>query len=195
MRGQNPFCKGVISLSEHRLTSRQISETGLLIAIAVIIELVFRVLPRQPQGGSIDVTMLPLFIIAYRFGLKNGIVAGMIFGGINFLMSGLVLHWGSIFFDYILAFGVLGLAALFFKMNKESVVLFGTGIVVAGILRFLFHYLSGIIFFGEYAPEGTPVALYSFTYNITYMGPSILLTLLVGVLVFIRMREQLQAVE
>ncbi len=182
-------------MSEHRLTSRQISETGLLIAIAVIIELVFRVLPRQPQGGSIDVTMLPLFIIAYRFGLKSGIIAGMIFGIINFLMSGLVLHWGSIFFDYILAFGVLGLAALFFKMNKDSVVLFGTGIVVAGILRFLFHYLSGIIFFGQYAPEGTPVALYSFTYNITYMGPSILLTLLVGVLVFLRTKEQLQSVE
>jgi len=195
VRGRNPFCTGVISLSEHRLTSRQISETGLLIAIAVIIELVFRVLPRQPQGGSIDVTMLPLFIIAYRFGLKNGIIAGIVFGIINFLMSGLVLHWGSIFFDYILAFGVLGLAALFFKMNKDSVVLFGTGIVVAGILRFLLHYLSGIIFFGQYAPEGTPVALYSFTYNITYMGPSILLTLIVGVLVFIRIREQLQTIE
>jgi len=180
-------------LSESRINSKQLTEISILLALAVVIELAFRVIPRQPQGGSIDLTMLPLFIIAYRQGLQKGILAGMVFGLLNLLISGLALyHWGVLFFDYLFAFGVLGLSAVIFRINKDSVNYFVIGIVVAGVLRFVFHYLSGIIFFGEYAPEGTPAALYSFTYNITYMGPSIALTAIVGALVFARLKDVLQ---
>ncbi len=180
-------------MSESRINSKQLTEISILLALAIVIELAFRVIPRQPQGGSIDLTMLPLFIIAYRQGLQKGILAGMVFGLLNLLISGLALyHWGVLFFDYLFAFGVLGLSALFFRINKDSVKYFVVGVVVAGMLRFVFHYLSGIIFFGEFAPEGTPVALYSLTYNMTYMAPSIALTAIVGALLFVRLREILQ---
>ncbi len=172
-------------------TSRQLTETALLIAVAVVIEFAFRILPRQPQGGSIDITMLPLIILAYRQGFLRGLLGGMIFGVLNFLLSGLALHWGSFFLDYLLAFGALASAAWFFRMGRESAVYFGLGILAAGILRFALHVVSGVVFFGEYAPEGTPVLEYSLTYNFTYMGPSIALTLVIGLLIFDRLKPLL----
>ncbi|WP_193441819.1 energy-coupled thiamine transporter ThiT, partial [Streptococcus suis] len=33
-------------------------------------------------------------------------------------------------------------------------------------------FLSGIIFYADYAPDGMPVWFYSFTYNISYILPS-----------------------
>ncbi len=65
--------------------------------------------------------------------------------------------------DYPLAFGALGLAGIF---SSNVVVATFTGIFG----RFLAHFISGVVWFGEYAPEGTPVAVYSAVYNGTYLG-------------------------
>ncbi len=37
--------------------------------------------------------------------------------------------------------------------------------------RFVCHFLSGIIFFGSYAPAGQAVWVYSLTYNLLYLVP------------------------
>lgn len=172
------------------------TEVSLLIAIAVVVELITMALPipRMPQGGSITLTMLPLVIIAYRHGLKIGIIGGMVYGLLDLLIGGLGLfHWGSLFFDYLIAFGAMGLAALAFRIDKNSALMFLLGILIAGLVRFVSHYLSGVIFFGEFAPEGTPIAWYAFTYNAWYMFPSIAITMIIGILVFIRMRHILQS--
>lgn len=48
---------------------------------------------------------------------------------------------------------------------------------IAGIsLRLLCHFLSGVVFFGHYAPQGTPSWLYSLTYNAQYMVPEIIIS-------------------
>jgi len=49
--------------------------------------------------------------------------------------------------------------------------------------RFGAHFVSGIVFFGAYAPAGQPVALYSLIYNATYMGPSAALCLVAALFV------------
>ncbi len=183
-------------MTQKNLSTNQIAEISLLIAIAVVIELITMALPipRMPQGGSITFTMLPLVIIAYRHGLKIGIIGGMVYGLLDMLIGGLGLfHWGSLFFDYLFAFGAMGLAALAFRVNKDSGLMFLLGIFIAGLFRFVSHFLSGVLFFGEFAPEGTPVAWYSFTYNAWYMFPSIAITMIVGVLVFVRMQDLLKA--
>jgi len=65
--------------------------------------------------------------------------------------------------DYPLAFGALGLAGLF-----SSNVVLATFVGIFG--RFLAHFISGVVWFGQYAPEGTPVAVYSAIYNGSYLG-------------------------
>ena len=46
------------------------------------------------------------------------------------------------------------------------------------------HFLSGIFAFGAFAPEGTPVALYSLGYQAAYVFPDIVIAIAAGVLVF-----------
>ncbi len=173
------------------LQTNQITEIAILLAMAVVIELAFMVLPRQPQGGSVSLTMLPLLIIAYRHGLKIGVLSGVIYGFLDLMLSGFTLyHWGSLFLDYLFAFGVLGLASLLFYLKKDSRKMFVLGIIFGGFLRFFMHFLSGAILFGEFAPEGTPVLVYSLVYNGTYMAGSILLCVIVGFLIFKRIQSQ-----
>lgn len=176
------------------LNTRVIAEISIMLALAVVFQLVAMVLPRQPQGGSISITMLPLIILAYRHGLKVGILSGMVYGILDAMITGFAfvgIHWGVLFFDYLLAFGSIGFSALVFKLNKRSLKIFVLGTILGTTLRYFFHFLSGVILFSEYAPEGQPVVIYSLIYNGWYMVPSIVLTIVIGAALYVRLKETL----
>jgi thiamine transporter len=44
------------------------------------------------------------------------------------------------------------------------------------------HVISGVVFFADYAPEGTPVLLYSLLYNGSYLLPE---AVLVGAILYL----------
>jgi thiamine transporter len=52
---------------------------------------------------------------------------------------------------------------------------------VAVLARFACHFLSGVIFFASYAPEGWNPYLYSAAYNAAYLAPSLGIALVVTV--------------
>ena len=158
---------------------RVLVEGSMMIALAVVLEFVFKQIPlfQMPQGGHVSLTMLPLMVYAYRNGLKEGLLAGTILGFINFLMDGYGLHWGTLIFDYFLAFGALGVVGLAKRGSLQKMaILMG----VAGSLRWLMHVASGVLFFGDYAPEGTPVLTYSLADNTPYMLLSTILCIVVA---------------
>ena len=166
---------------------KRISEMAILISLAIVIQVIMQPFFTMPQGGSVTVAMLPLVILAYRHGLVSGIASGLIFGLLNWILSGMPQWgWWSFIVDYQLAFGAFGFSALVFKINRKSLFVFVLGITVAGLLRFAAHYLSGLLLFGEYAPEGVHPAWYSLTYNISYMAPTILLSIIIGAFIWHR---------
>lgn len=61
---------------------------------------------------------------------------------------------------------MLGLCGLF-RGRKNGFIL---GTIVCLVLRFLCHYVSGVILWGVWAPEGMSAYLYSLIYNGSYMG-------------------------
>jgi len=120
-------------------------------------------LGKMPEGGSITLgSMLPIFIYAYWYGPKKGIAVGVAYAALQMIQDAWFVHPAQILLDYILAFGVLGVAG-FFKKNLYL------GIVVGGTLRFICHLVSGAIFFAEYAPAGVNPWLYSLGYQATYI--------------------------
>ena len=148
------------------LVSRPVlAEGAIMVSIAIVLDLISTLLPSLPQGGSVTLgAMVPLLLFAIRRGYVYGIAAGMLFSIVTlafrppFIVSPI-----QFLLDYPLAFGALGLAGIF-----SSNVVVAT---FAGIFgRFLAHFISGVVWFGEYAPEGTPVAVYSAVYNGTYLG-------------------------
>jgi len=78
----------------------------------------------------------------------------------------------QILLDYPLAFGALGLAGAF---KKQPVI--GVGIGILG--RFICHFISGVIFFGQYAWEGWNVIAYSAAYNATYLVPEFIVSAII----------------
>ena len=174
------------------ISVKKIIETSVFVGLAVVIDLVFKLIPflKMPEGGHVSVAMLAIIINGFRNGWKYGLSGGLIFAIINFMLDGYILHWGSIFFDYIFAFTALGISG-FFKNQGKKLLYFNLIIVLCCFIRYIFSSLSGVIFFKEYAyiPDylnwnisGNALYwIYSFViYNLPYMGLSCVLCIIVG---------------
>ena len=131
---------------------------------------------RLPMGGSITLfSMLFIVLIGYWYGLKAGLMTGFAYGLLQFLMDPVFYSPIQLLVDYPLAFGALGLSGLF--SEKKNGLL--KGYILGVIGRYIFAYISGVVFFGHYAPEGTPAAVYSLTYNATYILPEAIATIVI----------------
>ena len=129
------------------------------------------------QGGSIGVTMLPLFLFAMRRGAGWGCVTGFVFGTLKFYMAGgWALSWQSMLLDYTVAYALVGLAGLY-RAKGRSII----APIIGGFARFAVHYVSGVTIYAQYMPEdfwGIPMAspfIYSGLYNGGYVAPSVAL--------------------
>ncbi|MCJ7423252.1 energy-coupled thiamine transporter ThiT [Candidatus Bathyarchaeota archaeon] len=128
---------------------------------------------RLPEGGTITIaSMVPLLWFALRRGPRWGVEAGIVYGLVHMIISGDIYYPTQILLDYPLAFGALGLAGAF---QKRPVI--GVGVGILG--RFICHFISGIVFFGQYAWEGWNVVAYSAAYNATYLVPEFIVSAII----------------
>ncbi|GAF63134.1 hypothetical protein BTS2_0025 [Bacillus sp. TS-2] len=157
-------------------------EMAVMAALSVILGLV-KVNFFWAFGGSISLEMVPIILIAIRRGWKVGLGAGLIAALIDLITGGTYQVPLQVIMDYILPATLLGLAGVFItkgQLPKISSVIYG--IILASSLRLLSYFISGVVWFGIYAPEGWNVALYSFVYNISHVFPEMLLTMAIMVL-------------
>lgn len=164
--------------------TRSMTTCAVLIALSTVLMLVSKLIPSMPWGGSVTLcSMVPLILIPLICGTKWGIFSGVVYALIQMLsgfyppptqtVPDFVL---VVLLDYLLAFGVLGCAGIFFRLfGKGRIALPLCGIAVT-LLRYLCHILSGILIWGVYADEGQTVLAYSILYNGSYMIPEIILT-------------------
>ncbi len=119
-----------------------------------------------PFGGSITLfSMLPICLIGYIYGPATGIITGMAYGILQFVIEPYMLTPIQVLVDYPLAFGALGLAG-FFHDAKGGLV---KGYLLGILGRYIFAVISGWIFFGEYAWDGWAALPYSCAYNACYI--------------------------
>ena len=151
-----------------------------MVALAQVLSMIK--LWEMPWGGSICLSMLPIFLFACRWGLKPGLMSGFVLGVLQFILDGgFALGWQSIIGDYLVAFTVLSLAGLF-RFKKSSIFL---GTVVGSAARFLVHYVVGATVWAMYMPESffgmtmTTPWFYSLLYNGFYMVIDMVLCLVI----------------
>ncbi|MDW0114623.1 energy-coupled thiamine transporter ThiT [Sporosarcina saromensis] len=147
---------------------------------------------KMPQGGSVTLSMLPIILMAFRWGLSGGLLTGLISGLLQAVIGGYIIHPVQGALDYFIAYTVVGLAAVTLRWLLKSkaegkkgsmATAIIVGSVLGGSLRFLAHFIGGMVFFAEYAGD-QPAWLYSLGYNASYMIPSIVLCAIVAVLLF-----------
>ncbi len=173
---------------------RILCESAILLALSVVLSYIKIV--QLPFDGAITLlSMLPLCLISIRHGIGWGLGTAFCYSWFQILQGG-VFSWGltpimligSLVLDYILAFTVLGLAGMFRKKGTVGMV---GGIAIACVLRFLSHFLSGVVLwanleqFVAFGQEwvGRPV-LYSLCYNGIYMLPETVLTVVAAIVLF-----------
>ncbi len=169
-------------MNQQTETSRNIFSTKILaeiiifVAMAGALALVSHFFFQLPQGGTINIGMVPIFWLALRRGPKIGIFAGAVLGVVDLAVEPFVVNPAQFILDYPLAFACLGLAGIFRNIKMVGPIL---GVVVGGIGRFISHFVSGVVYFSYFAPPGMSPVVYSILYNGTYMVPSIIISAVV----------------
>lgn len=177
-------------------STRRLVESAVMIAIGTVLSMFPFSAPWAFGGGVTICSMLPLVIIAHRYGTKWGLFTAFVYSVLQLILGvsnvqfaagyGFVLAVGVLLLDYILAFTVIGLSACFNGVIKNHLASIVVGIVFTFALRFVCHFLSGWIIWGVITPNemGLVAPLYSLIYNGGYMLPETIITALVAVLTY-----------
>jgi thiamine transporter len=165
------FFIGGIKMKKSWLSIQEMTLMAMLIALALVLDrlIVFQ----QPQGGSINISMVALLVIVIRFGFWKSLFANALVYG---LIANLLDGWGLITYplDYFLALASLSIFAVVVKeLNSNKFItrqinLF-LGFLCAVLFRLLFHTISGVVLYDV-------DWLGSFIYNTSYLLPSFLLS-------------------
>ena len=175
--------------------TRCLVEGAIMIALAAVLSYI-RII-KLPWGGSITLlSMLPIVIFSIKRGVKQGLIAALIFSLIQLgqgIIDGL-FGWGltvgmliaCIFIDYIGAYTIIGIGGIF--RNKGLVGWVG-GTALAIFIRFLFHFISGIVIWKSYGELWSGFStdnsyLYSLLYNGAYMLPELIFTVVGAAILF-----------
>ncbi len=205
-------------------TTRRLVTSAMLIAVASVLALVSEFIPflQLRFGGTLTLaSMLPIILISYMYGLKWGLGSAAVYAVIQIFMGfktvaalftpdsdSYMALWMAIcvvLLDYFLAYTSLGLGGIFAR-KKGSCLRLVLGGVVAQVICYAFHVLSGFLFYGAWADwfftesaakdlaisgwimehlSGRGLALlYSLIYNALYMLPEIVLTAAVAALIY-----------
>lgn len=163
----------------------RLTESAILLAFAAVLSVVKII--DMPYGGSVTAfSMLPLLVIAYRYGTRWGTFAAFVYGIIQLLLgldnfsyaTSLLAGVMILLFDYLLAFVVLGLGGVFRRLKISQGAALSLGAVTTGILRYLCHVISGCTVWAGLSVPTQEAFLYSLSYNACYMIPEIILLVL-----------------
>ncbi len=165
---------------------KRLTESAVMLAIATVLSLIQFSGPWVLGGSITACSMLPIVIIANRYGTKWGLLTALTYSLLQLLLGLNNVQYapdaltaiGIIALDYVLAFGVLGFSASFNGVIRNRRLAIVTGIAVTFFGRFLCHFASGVIIWEALWPNalGWAPVVWSLAYNGSYMLPEMILT-------------------
>ncbi len=178
---------------------RALCECAIMVALAFVLS--YARLFKMPLGGSVTVaSMLPIMLIAIKYGTKVGLGTSFVYSLTQLLQAqidGDVFPYCEtagtlvicILFDYIVPFTVLGLAGIFndLKLFRKKELGAYVGMFSVVFVRFLSHFITGVAIWGQWALDGMGKYLYSFLYNGSFLSVDFVICLACAVLM---MREK-----
>ena len=152
------------------MKTKRLTESAMLISVAIVLELVSKMfIPEMPFGGQLTLaSMLPVVLIAYRHGVRWGIITGLAyalmemaigaktvaaafqpgyFGEGRMILNALIMC----ILDYLVAFTALGLGGCFRSAIRKPGKALALGSVAALLARYAAHTASGYILFSGWA--------------------------------------------
>lgn len=181
---------GIIALfglkPKRKYDAKRIAFAGICVAMSFTLALV-KFKPVQ-YGGSITLaSFVPILIYTYFYGVADGLIVGIIHGLLNFVESPYILTPATFVLDYLLAFASVCLMGFFRKLSNkmQGATPLMLGCVCVFFARFVFHLLSGAIFFLQDAVwvsfpawATSNAFIYSFIYQCVYIPADCLIAAL-----------------
>lgn len=167
---------------EKGFDTRHIAFAG--ICIATSFGLSFIKFSPVTYGGSITIaSMVPIMLYAYLFGPVNGIIVGLIYGLLQFIQSPYMFTGTTFLLDFPLAFVSICMMGIMKKLFKGTLSSIIAGVGFTYLFRFAMHLFSGFIYFANGGIwtnlPADNMFVYSFLYQITYLGPDFIISLVV----------------
>jgi len=164
------------------MNTKKLVTSAVMLALASVLSTIK--IFQMPLGGSITLlSMLPVVLLSIKYGTKWGLFSAFAYSLIQFALDFPSLMgygytafiWaGSIVFDYLIAFTILGIAGIWRDKGFKGIM---AGIFLALCSRFLSHVISGSIFFAVWCPDGWSPIPYAVCYNGAFMLPELIFTL------------------
>jgi len=182
---------------------KRLVETAVLLALGFVLSTLKVKL--VAAGGSITiVSMLPIVILANKYGVAWGTLSGFVHGILQIIEDGGifpptndVLSYAMVLIlDYALAWAAVGLiAGLLRNTSSKPYISISLGCFFGIAGRFLCSFMSGVIIWRVYAPEGQSPWIYSLLTNGMVLLPEMIIHTVVGYLLFRVpvMQEQVKA--
>ncbi len=160
-----------VSRTSKQWNAKMLSFAALSVSLSFVLSCIR--LFRMPQGGSVTPgSMLPIMLFSATFGVGPGLLAGLVYGVLQYLQGGWFLNVWQFALDYLLAFAALGLAGLAKKLPEKWGLY--VAMFIAALCRALSATLAGVMFW-----ETAPWA--SLVYNGTYLIPDLAICLILAV--------------
>lgn len=179
------------NVKSHTLV-RRLVESAILIAIGTVLS---ELKIDMPLGGGLTVcSMLPLVLIAHRWGNRWGLFTAFVYSLLQLLLgmnnvqyaTSALMVAGIVLLDYVVPYTLIGLSAVFNKGGKPGRSSLVCGIIFTFVLRFVCHFITGWWIWDALWPNefGWASPIYSILYNGAYMLPEIIITVAVALLLF-----------
>ena len=157
-----------------------LTEGAIFVAAAVALSLV--TLFRMPLGGSVTpFSTLPIVVIGLRHGSKWGIACALVFSltqlflGMDSVLAVPVKTLANLVMcgalDYVLAYTILGLTGALSRSFQNPRFGLCAAVAITGLGRLGCSFLSGVVIWAPYTPDGWNVAVYSLAYNASWWLP------------------------
>lgn len=168
-------------MKTNKIKTRDLVMLAVYAALFITIELVQNQfgLFKMPNGGSLSVSAVVLLLASYHLGYKKGIAISLISVILQFITGDMFLGTGifGFFLDYVLAYGIYGIASIF--PNYKYLY---TGVIITNLIRYISSTISGMIFYKTNL-------IGSLSYNATYMIPTTLIAIVLVPLLHQRMKK------
>lgn len=162
----------LLKVKKIKLTTKMIARIGIALALACILQ-VLRIY-HFPMGGSVTLGgMVPILIITFIYGPEVGMFTGLIYGILNLFLDPYFVHPVQILFDYPLPSMAIGLAGYF--KDKPRI-----GTLFAFFVKFVCHFISGLVFFSQYAAD---YGMNKWIYSLAVNGPMVLADCIICIII------------
>ncbi len=158
-----------------KMSLRALIEVAIFAAFAMMLDMIPSI--QVTPAIKFSVAMVPIFIVSLRWGIKAGFASGFLWGLLQIVTgdaAGQILTPLQGLIEYFIAFSFIGAAGLLAPAAKNALqserkiiltLLLFAAIFIGGFARYIWHFIAGIIFWGQYAPPGQSAFLYSLIAN------------------------------